>query len=138
MKRRQQWLLYDGQCPFCTASAERLRGLSRDPSVSFVPFQSLPGLPARRWVTLEECEQALHLVDDGGNVFRGVDAVVQLLSRRWWGFWMLAYRWFFVRPLIDRIYAAVARRRTRLGQSCQNGTCALHTKGSNDRPRFDS
>ena len=119
-------VIYDGHCAFCVAQATRLRrwvgGQARfesfrDPGV----IERYPGL------TAEECEQALQLVEAGGRISSGAEAVARALLLRP----MLAplARLYFVpgaRQIATWAYRLVARNRFRLrGNACE-GTCRLH------------
>lgn len=108
-------LLYDGGCRLCTDAAGRLsRALPpgadarsfREPGV----LRRLPGVDAAR------CELALQLVREDGQVFEGVEAVVQALRARWYGPLLRGYYLPGVRWVADAAYRAVARRRLHLSR----------------------
>ena len=69
--------LYDGDCSFCAGFARRLEG--RNPKVAIVPFSErekiralAPGLDDQR------LRAGFHLVEEGGRVVSGPDAIPDL------------------------------------------------------------
>jgi len=120
--------LYDGDCVFCTAQAERARRLSGG-RLRIAPLQTaLADVP---WVDPEEAVKALQLVDRDGRVYAGAAAVVRLLrlTRPLLGMLALAYHLPGVRWLADRAYDAVAARRYaiagRTDDGCADGVCGV-------------
>jgi predicted DCC family thiol-disulfide oxidoreductase YuxK len=120
--------LYDGDCVFCTAQAERARRLSGG-RLRIAPLQTaLADVP---WVDPEEAVKALQLVDRDGRVYAGAAAVVRLLrlTRPALGLLALPYHLPGVRWLADRAYDAVAARRYaiagRTDDGCADGACGV-------------
>ncbi len=120
--------LYDGDCVFCTAQAERARRLSGG-RLRIAPLQTaLADVP---WVDPEEAVKALQLVDRDGRVYAGAAAVVRLLrlTRPALGVLALPYHLPGVRWLADRAYDAVAARRYaiagRTDDGCADGACGV-------------
>jgi predicted DCC family thiol-disulfide oxidoreductase YuxK len=120
--------LYDGDCVFCTAQAERARRLSGG-RLRIAPLQTaLADVP---WVDPEEAVKALQLVDRDGRVYAGAAAVVRLLrlTRPALGLLALPYHLPGVRWLADRAYDAVAARRYaiagRTDAGCADGACGV-------------
>lgn len=120
--------LYDGDCVFCTAQAQRARRLSGG-RLRIAPLQTaLADVP---WVDPEEAVKALQLVDRDGRVYAGAAAVVRLLrlTRPVVGVLALPYHLPGVRWLADRAYDAVAARRYaiagRTGEGCADGACGV-------------
>lgn len=107
-------MLYDGHCRFCTAWAERLRGISRG-RIATLSFQEPGVLDRFPGLTHDACMQELKLVEGEGRVFGGAEAVTRALSlgRPVLGRLLLAYYLPGVRRVADRAYAAFARRRYR-------------------------
>jgi len=114
-------LLYDGDCAFCTAQAERARRLGGG-RVRVEPLQS--GLARVPWLPREEALQALQLVDRDGRAYAGAAAIVRLLrlTRPVLGTLALGYHLPGVRWLAERAYAWVAARRHAIGP-CDDGGC---------------
>jgi len=120
--------LYDGDCVFCTAQAERARRLSGG-RLRIAPLQTaLADVP---WVDPEEAVKALQLVDRDGRVYAGAAAVVRLLrvTRPVLGLLVLPYHLPGVRWLAERAYDAVAARRYaiagRTDEGCLDGACGV-------------
>jgi predicted DCC family thiol-disulfide oxidoreductase YuxK len=66
---------YDGLCKGCTFAADTLK---KDDSVALVDARS-GALPAG--ITHREAMHDVHVVDEGGNVYKGADAIIKLLER---------------------------------------------------------
>jgi len=113
-------VLYDGACPFCRRSAAALLRLAEGDLVS-VSFREPGALGRFPGVDPAACERALQLVRADGRVFAGAEGVVQALRRRPLGWALRAYYLPGLRRAADAVYAAVARRRLRLGEGCGAG-----------------
>ncbi len=120
-------LIYDGRCRFCVAQAQRLQRWTRD-RVRLESFRD-PGVLARYpGLTLEQCEQAVQLVEPDGCISSGAEAIARTLRLNPSLvplFWI--YRVPGLRQIADRLYAFVARNRFRLrGTACPDDACRLH------------
>lgn len=107
------WLLFDGDCAFCTRLAAWVEERDRGRKLHVVPYQEAPSPPMTPELR-EACAQALHAVTPGGRTLRGGDATIFTLAALGWR--GLA-RALWQRPLRDLIgfgYGIVARNRSRL------------------------
>lgn len=129
-------VLYDGDCAFCRAQAERVRRIAGD--VRVAPLQS--SLATVPWIDPDEAVTALHLVDRDGRAYAGAAAIVRLvrLTRPWLGALLLPYHLPGLRQLAERAYAWAAARRyalpgaqppgdgaTDATAACDDGTCGV-------------
>ena len=118
------WLLYDGECGFCSGLANRWGGLAQRAGFSLAELQA-------EWVrerltrndkaadkATTSDELLLLLPDD--RVLGGADALVEICSHIWWGWplWLLS-RLPGVMPLLRWLYRRVAARRHRLTVAAQ-------------------
>ncbi len=99
----------------------------RDPDV----LARYPGL------TLEQCEQAVQLVEPDGRIRSGAEAVAHTLRLNPA---LAPLSWLYhvpvLRQMLDRAYAVVARNRFRLrGADCGDGNCELHRAPSQPEER---
>lgn len=69
---------------------------------------------------LETCASAIQLVRKDGVVFAGVEALIQALRGRWYG-WLLLRGYYLpgVRHAAEAVYAAIAHRRFRLSHAAR-------------------
>ena len=107
------WLLFDGDCEFCTGLAQWVDGRDRGRKLRIVPYQEAPSPPMTPELR-EGCAEALHAITPGGQVLRGGDATIFTLGAIGWR--RLA-RVLWLRPLRDVVgfgYGIVARNRWRL------------------------
>jgi predicted DCC family thiol-disulfide oxidoreductase YuxK len=122
MDSQEPLLIYDGDCGFCQAWAERWQRWTRrwaplaiEPSQSAAP--RFPEIPAGRW------REAVALVQPDGRVQWAAEAVFQSLARvpgLAWLLW-LYQDWPAVAWLTEAVYAWVARHRKFLS----SGACRL-------------
>jgi len=70
----QHWLIWDGECGLCSASAQYLR--RRDPQRKFqiVQYQHCPSPPMTPEI-FDGASRALYAVTRDGRILRGADAV---------------------------------------------------------------
>ena len=119
-------LLYDGECRFCIAQAERL-ARAVGGRVRLESFRDAGVLARYPGVTPEACEQGMQLVEPDGKVFAGVEAGARVLGLRP----LLApLGWLYyvpgLRQLIDRMYTVIVRNRFRLGgRVCVEESCRV-------------
>lgn len=125
---KQDVVLYDGHCRFCTRQIETLRRLDgknrlrflslHDPSVATdYPDLSFDQLMAEMWVISTDAVRY-----GGANALR-------YLSRRLPILWPVSPLLHFPgsMPVWRWLYRQVAKRRYRIaGRTCEDGTCSLH------------
>lgn len=120
-------LLYDGGCCFCRGQVARLSRWLGD-RLEYESFRD-PGVLARHpEVSAEACESAIQLIEPGGRVRAGADAITAALRLRRLtapAAWIYAVP--VARGVIDRVYELVARYRFRLRGAVGGGaSCGTH------------
>jgi len=118
-------LIYDGQCSFCRTQVARLVDRVHPTRIELRSYHDSDALDGISGVTKAACERAMHLVEPSGRVSAGADAVVRIMhhSRRWR--WIALLTWIpGVQAILRWGYARIARRRYRLGNACENGSCS--------------
>ncbi len=126
-------LLYDGECRFCCAAAERLGRLS-GPAVRLVSLHE-PGLLAALGISHAAAMAAMHLYTPEQAIYSGLEAAVQALRHRpLLGLLAKVYYVPGLRQLADLGYRLIARyryaimgRRIARGE-CDGGSCSLHMR----------
>lgn len=108
-------VIYDAECAYCRAQVDRMRRGDRGGEFEFVPSKA-PELPERfPQLTGADLNTGLRMVEPGGKVHVGADAVYRI-SRRLrgtcWFAWL--YRVPGIHWLARRTYARIAARRHRL------------------------
>lgn len=117
-------VLYDDDCGFCRFSAERLRAWDRRNRLAFATIQGTEG---DRWLgDLEPAVRAAswHLVTPDGRVWSAGAAIPELLRRLPAGT-SLAVVFGTFPGTTDRLYAWLARHRTRFGTMLGRDACAV-------------
>ena len=107
------WLLYDGDCGFCTRVAAWVAERDRHGRLRVVAYQQAPSPPMTPALRAA-CTEAVHVVTPAGRTVRGGDAAIYTLGAL--GLRGLA-RLLWLRPLRDLVgfgYGIVARNRSRL------------------------
>jgi len=100
-------LYFDGQCPLCAHEISVLKRLQTG-NLDFVDIHQLdesddPELKAGLL-------RILHL-KVGDQWYKGVDATVRAWSHTPYGWLLKPLRWRLVRPYVDKLYSAWAKRR---------------------------
>ena len=122
-KAENGWVLYDGDCRFCTASVRRWGEALARRGFECVPLQAAW---VRERLNLSEQELMLEMrvLEPSGMVVGGAAALL-LLARNFW--WTLPLVWLAKVPgvfrLLDAGYRWLAARR-----SCFNGACTVPRK----------
>ncbi len=121
MNNNQHWLLYDGNCPMCRRCASWIK--RRDAHNEFIaaPAATAPAPPAGPMTPQlrAACESAAHVVTARGEILRGGNAVLFVLSRvlptplRPWARGLRRAPWIWP---IEIIYSLVAKNRMRIGR----------------------
>ncbi|SFU76945.1 thiol-disulfide oxidoreductase DCC family protein [Alicyclobacillus macrosporangiidus] len=113
MAARRFTVLYDAQCPLCVRAAAWLRARDKSGQLHFRPAQDSGFVGACRLDPRAVLEE-MHVVSDTGEVRRGADAVVWVMSQ------LSGYRWLGIlygipgmRAAARSVYRAVAARRMR-------------------------
>jgi predicted DCC family thiol-disulfide oxidoreductase YuxK len=112
------WVLYDGECPLCIASAKKFAPLLHRHGFDFAPLQT-------RWVQErlglkpDELLAEMKLLTDEGKVFGGADAVLQIARKIWWAWPLFVLAQIpGAKNLFRAIYRRVAANRHCLGVAC--------------------
>jgi predicted DCC family thiol-disulfide oxidoreductase YuxK len=122
----QGWVLFDGDCSFCTAFAQRFGPLLRRHHFELAPLQT-PWVKRRLAMTDEELLTEMRLLTSEGALYGGADALIALSRRVWWTlplFWLA--RIPLVRAGLRSAYRQVARRRHCLGGACVVGSQVVY------------
>src|ERR1044071_8811630 len=136
------WILYDGDCPSCTASARAFDRIFRRRGFLFLPLQAEwvmqqlglePGAPL----------QEIHVLTNDGQDIAGADAVIFLARQIWWAWPVVAlaklpgmhrlldrsYRWMAAHRGCDHVACEVDRRRWNGRQLFRSGKAPLEEVG---------
>ena len=124
------WILYDGECAFCRSGVARGYRTLRRRGFKFAPLQA-PWVPERVGLREAPSLREMLLVQPGGRVLGGADALREISRAIWWArpvYWAGAVPG--IMPLARAIYRRVARRRHCLGTACRlSGGDAGHGTG---------
>ncbi len=105
-------LIYDDTCPMCRVWAERVRRWDRHQRVNLVASHDDTVAARFPWITREQLDAAMQLVEPDGTTHEGAAAAERLAGLLPWGS-MLG--WVFAIPgaraIARRVYRAVAARR---------------------------
>lgn len=120
-------LVFDGDCGFCTASADVIRNRIR-PRCDVQPWQLLD--LAALGLTPSACQEAVQFVGPAGEVASGSRAITAMLRTASppWPFAAGMIDQPFIAVLADRTYRWVARHRHRLPGSTP--ACAVRASDS--------
>ena len=117
-------LLYDGHCRLCGASARSLRAWARG-SLELESFREVD-VVNQYGLSIEACEQSVHLVRSDGVIEHGVGALLGALRHRWFSPLFAWVRLPGIRFLVDRVYSLISKWRFRIaGRTCDGG-CSIY------------
>lgn len=115
-------LLYDGACPMCRRSSERLLRWTKPGAVERVDFNDPGALDPFPSITMDDCMQAMHFITPDGRVYRAFEAAVRaLMTRGWLRPIVAAYYIPGIRHACEMIYRRIARSRHR----CTDASCSI-------------
>jgi predicted DCC family thiol-disulfide oxidoreductase YuxK len=122
-------VIYDGQCPICTAQVRKLPWWDCQGKLAYLSLHD-PEVP-RRWPDLskDRLMQEMVIIDGHGNRHWGPEAIRYLTRRLRRLVWAAPFLYFPGAMLLWRpLYRWIARNRYRLsgGPACDDGTCSLH------------
>jgi predicted metal-dependent hydrolase/predicted DCC family thiol-disulfide oxidoreductase YuxK len=120
VKMAQTWVLYDGDCSFCTGAATWFAPLLHHHHFALATLQT-PWVRQRLGLKPNEPLVEMKLLMGDGRICGGVDALLQIARALWWA-WPV-YVISFVpgfKSLLRITYRRIAARR-----NCANTMCAL-------------
>lgn len=123
-------VIFDGECRICTAQVQRLTRFDLGGRLAYLSLHD-PQVAARYPDLTHEALMAdMYVIARDGRQHRGA-AAIRYLSGRLPALWWLAPLLYFPGslPLWQRLYRMFAKRRYRFGriESCENGSCRLHS-----------
>jgi alginate O-acetyltransferase complex protein AlgI len=127
-------VIYDGTCGFCAGNLKWLHRLDWLGAFDDAPYQADKIYRRFPHVKKTDCEEVLHLALPNGKVYRGTDALREVMLRM--PLSLPVGLLLSIPPfpyLFGRLYPVIARNRYRLG-----GNCDLLRKPENVPPRPES
>jgi predicted DCC family thiol-disulfide oxidoreductase YuxK len=119
------WILFDGQCRLCTASARRFEPILARYRFKFAALQT-PWVRERLGVSDRELLSEMRLLTSTGTLYGGADALIEIARRIWWA---KPLYWFaqlpMARPVLLKAYRWIAQHR-----NCTAGACNVGGGGS--------
>lgn len=154
-------IYYDRSCPLCVAEMETLKGADQQARLALVDCSASgfsDAAAAAKGISAAEMLAALHVRDDAGRWYRGVEAFEQIYAIL--GIESIA-KWLrkpWLKPWLERLYPVIARHRqflSRLGvnrlfallvgwhakraaaRNCSESVCAVNVDadGTSAKPR---
>lgn len=114
------WVLYDGSCALCRATAARFAPMLRRKGFQVLPLQDSRVFRQLN-LSSDELLREMRVITSNGDVLGGAVAVARLARHFWWG---LPLYWFSRLPgcgrLLASAYAWLAARRHCIGGACSN------------------
>lgn len=120
---RRGWVLYDGQCTFCTGWVQRVRGTLERHGFLTDALQA-PWVGQRLKMPLPELIRDIRVLTPDGRLISGADAYLHVLRRIWWT-WPLGM--LFSLPGLKSIFRFVYRQVAN-NRYCIAGTCPLPSR----------
>ena len=112
------WVLYDGDCAFCTRWAEFWTPMLRRRGFAVGALQ-MDGVPKALGMTQEEAVRDLRLLTNSGTAYAGADVYLFVARRVWWAWPFYA---LFSRPGFRKLLWA-GYRKFAANRYCVSGYC---------------
>ena len=120
-------VIFDGTCGFCRKQVGRIRRWDRAEEFTFISSHEPDLLERYPQLAGEDLDAGMRLIEPGGRLFAGADAVhaiARRLPRFRWLTWL--YHVPGVKQIARLVYGWIARRRHKLGQTCSpDGACRI-------------
>lgn len=115
----KRWVLFDGECSWCTALVKRFGPTLRKRGFELAPLQT-PWVCLHFALSPEELLAEMKVLTSHGSALGGGDRLVYLAREIWWA-WpvVVAASLPHGLPIVRRVYRWIAAHRT-----CANGACA--------------
>ena len=125
------WVLYDGDCGFCTTWARRFEKTLRRRGFDLEHLQT-PWVRKRLGLPEDELLEEMKILSPADQVIGGADGVLYLARRIWWAWPLLPLGWLpGGRSLLRAGYRLIARNR-----HCLGGECKVETEKGSRANRF--
>lgn len=116
----QGWVLYDGECSFCTGAAARFAPMLLRHHFNLAPLQTA-WVQQRIGLNPDEPLAEMKLLAADGEIYGGADALLQIARRICWAWPLFALAQIpGVMILFRATYRFIAAHR-----NCLNGACAI-------------
>ena len=127
--KKNNYVLYDGDCGFCNRSVAFILKNEQSPSICFAPIQSKYTqelFEKNNWEAPDL--STFYFIQDGEKFERSAAAFEVLNYLKWSYRWLRIFR-FIPRKLTDWMYNQIAKRRQRIS----NGFCVMPTPEQRSR-----
>jgi len=112
------WILYDGDCGFCTGWAWRLARVAGPRGFHLAPLQA-PWVRRRLALAEDELLREMRVLTAGDAVYGGADAFLFLARQIWWLLPFTLLAWIpGVMPLARAAYRWIAAHRHTISATC--------------------
>lgn len=129
----QRYLIYDGDCGICAASARWARRFDKAGRFEIRPYQSWDEAALRRWgLTIADCARAVQVVDARGALYAGPWGVNYFLWQRPAGRLLVTILYLIpIFLLIEWIlYRTIAHHRHGISRRLGLRACAINRSSS--------
>jgi predicted DCC family thiol-disulfide oxidoreductase YuxK len=113
------WILFDGNCGFCTGSIHPFESWLHNLGFGLAPLQE-GWVQERLGIERGEIPPEMKVISDAGEILGGIDAWLHILAQSaWtWPMYFLGHR-PGVHGILDFGYRWIARNRYRWGDRCE-------------------
>lgn len=115
MQADRHWMIWDGECGLCSATARWVHKKDRKKQFQIVTYQNTPRPPMTDAI-FEQCKSAVVVMTSDGKQFNGADGILFVLEHLGWGVFARILR---LPPLVWVMrlgYLVIARNRGRLSR----------------------
>jgi acetyl esterase len=113
-------LIYDGQCPFCIKSAERLQRWAGPSRLEIIAMEDPGAMLHHPDLDYARTLAAVQLILSNGYLCEGAEAAANAAALKpGWRFLKIVYYLPLIRQFANLSYRVVARKRRRHCEGCQ-------------------
>lgn len=121
-------ILYDGRCHLCYREIQHYLKKDKNQLIDAIDISSNDFDPSSYNLSFDEVNLHLHTIDSQNNIYKGIDAFIQIWSRLpMYHYIIPIFSNKILRPLWDLQYEVFAKyiRQNLPKRKCQNGHCKL-------------
>ncbi len=108
-----RYVLYDGDCPFCSHLSNKISSLIVESDISFLPFNSARAIELISNYGIKDIESVIY-IDDSDRIFLKANACLILCKFMRFPYNLLYSFRFLPNYLLDLAYNFIARNRHRI------------------------
>ena len=109
-------IFFDGRCPLCVNEMQHLDKLDRANKLHFFDIHNERLHELHPEIEFDKANRFLHGKLDSGQLLYGLDVTHRAWNMVGKGMWVAPLRWFWLKPIADKVYLGFAKHRFRISR----------------------